>query len=368
MVRILYSLLLTALFSLFISCGGNSDKKSNGLLRPASGSPGEMLIVMDSAQWQGQLGDKIREVFKEEVKGLPREQAMFKINYVDPRRLNDVLKSVKNLLFVMTLEKRSPGAKVVRNYFTQSSIQRIKEDDNLFVYTSKDEFARGQSVMYLFGQNENSLINNITANKKRLQEYFNNAEDQRLRKGLYKAKEVKGISNMLTEKHECFMRIPFGYKLVVDQPGFVWVRQINARSDKNIFIAYTPYTKENIFQKENLIAFRDSVAMNQLFEDPNDPSTNIITETQVPYLPVTTKQITLNGKYAVETRGLWKTNNLSMGGPFVSYAMVDEELGRFYYIEGFVYSPGEQQREFMRELEIILSTFRIKGDIPKNTP
>jgi len=29
-----------------------------------------------------------------------------------------------------------------------------------------------------------------------------------------------------------------------------------------------------------------------------------------------------------------------------------------YYIEGFVYSPGREQRELMREVETILKTFK----------
>jgi hypothetical protein len=29
-----------------------------------------------------------------------------------------------------------------------------------------------------------------------------------------------------------------------------------------------------------------------------------------------------------------------------------------YYLEGFVYSPGVDQRELMREMNVILKTFR----------
>jgi hypothetical protein len=60
--------------------------------------------------------------------------------------------------------------------------------------------------------------------------------------------------------------------------------------------------------------------------------------------------------------GLWRTNNKTMGGPFLSYTMVDESSERIYYVEGFVYSPGEDQRETMRELEMILSTFETEKE------
>jgi hypothetical protein len=62
-------------------------------------------------------------------------------------------------------------------------------------------------------------------------------------------------------------------------------------------------------------------------------------------------------------RGLWRTNNLTMGGPFLSYALVDEAEGMLYYIEGFTFSPSRNQREIMRELETILHTFRTSEEL-----
>jgi len=362
-----YSVVIALLFAFILTnCGGSDSGKTNKALLPkASGRAGEMIVVMDSTQWRGQLGDSIRSTFRAEVQGLPREEYMFKLNRVDPQRMNDILKSVKNLLFVVTLDSNTPDSKVIRNYFTKSSLKRIKDDASLFVFTDSDVYARGQKVMYLFGQNSKKLADNISKNKEKLQDVFNQAENNRLKLGLYKAKELDGISKMLMREHDCFMRIPFGYKLVVNQPGFVWLRQINDESDKDVFITYKPYTSEKAFTQENIIAMRDSVAKNQLFEDPADPSSHIITETSVPFIPVSSKQVNLNGHYAMETHGLWKTNNNTMGGPFIGYTVVDEEKGRLYYIEGFLYSPGKSQREFMRELEVILSTFQTKADRTK---
>ncbi len=74
-------------------------------------------------------------------------------------------------------------------------------------------------------------------------------------------------------------------------------------------------------------------------------------------------ETTLEGKYARKIKGLWKTNNLAMGGPFVGLSFVDESLNRIYYIEGFLYSPGKRQRELIRELETILKTFRTKAEL-----
>ncbi|QSE97495.1 DUF4837 family protein [Fulvivirga lutea] len=353
--------LVLTLSIILLSCG--DGKKEVALLPKASGKPGEMIVVMDSAQWKGALGDAVKETFQAEVKGLPRQEYLFKLNRVEPTKFNSVLKTVKNLLFVVTLDSKSSASRVVKNYFTKSSLDKIRSNDDLFVFTAEDEFARGQNIMYLFGNSPENLIQKIEENKERLQGYFNNAENERLFKGLYNAEEKEGFTRQLIKDHNCSMRIPFGYKMVVNQKGFIWFRQINDESDKDIFITYKTYNSDKAFTQEAIINFRDSVAQRQLFEDPAEPDTYIKTETQVPYIPVISREYNFNNKFAIETRGLWKTNNLSMGGPFIGYTVVDENLNRLYYIEGFVYSPGKSQREFIRELQVILNTFKVSSEL-----
>lgn len=357
-------IVISVLLLFFTACN-NDGKKETALLQKASGKPGEMIVLMDSAQWNGGVGETVKATFQQEVGGLPRQEYLFKLNRIEPSKFNNVLKTVRNILFVVSLDKNTPATRMIRSYFTKSSLEQIKNNDDLFVFTAKDEFARGQNIMYLFGNTEGQLITKIVENKERLQGYFNNAENERLKAGIYAAKEAKNFADLMIKNHGFSIRIPFGYKLVVDEPGFVWFRQINDESDKDIFIAYKPYNKENAFENEEIINYRNKIARKQLFEDPDRPETYIKTETEVPYIPVISKEYNFNNKYAKETRGLWKTNNLSMGGPFLGYTMVDEDQNRLYYIEGFVYSPGKSQREFMRELEVILNTFKVSSEIKK---
>jgi hypothetical protein len=226
------------------------------------------------------------------------------------------------------------------------------------VHTDTDVFSKGQKVMYLFGQNEEALIKKMTENADRITAVFNKAEKDRLARSLFKAKALKGVTEMLEKDHGCSMRVPFGYQIAVNEPGFVWLRNVGNEIDRNVYITYREYTDPSIFEKENLIHLRDSIAKKQLFEDPSMPDTYLVTETSVPAIPIRARQLTLNDMYSVEMKGLWRTNIPSMGGPFVSYTLVDEAANRLFYIEGFVISPGKSQRETIREMEVILSTFR----------
>lgn len=338
------------------------------MLPPASGGPGEMIVVMDSSQWNQVLGREIKQTFAAEVPGLPRQERMFKLNQVDPGNVNGILKQVRNLLFVVTLDNRSMDSRRIQSYFTKESLEKIKQNDDLFVFTAENEFSRGQQVMYLFGRSEGELIEHIRENREDLQNFFNNAERARLVQSLFKGKKMQGLTDILKKEHECTMFLPVGFELVLNEPGFVWFRQMNPQNDKNIFVSYVPYRSEKMFNHERLIQLRDSIAKEQLFGDPEKPNTHLVTELEVPYIPVMTERVTFNGKYAMQMKGLWRTNNKSMGGPFISYAFVDENLDRFYYIEGFVYSPGVNQREYIRELDVILHTFEtISKEKPQET-
>jgi hypothetical protein len=337
-------------------CGG--DGKEN--LPRASGISGDMYVVMDSLQWKGELGKVVDSLFSADMEGLPRGEPIFNMRWIDPRRLNFVLKQRRNLIFAVTLDQRTEGAAVVRRLFTPASLEKIRTEDGLYLETSEDVFAEGQEVMFLFGKTNDELVANVRKNGRSLVDHFNVKERERLGESLLKVGQQKGVTDWLQKNFKADISIPYGYKLVQADSNFLWARQINPADDKDIFIARKNYTNIEQFSKDSLIRFRDEVCRKYLFEDPDMANSYLVTE-MLPYVPVQTREINFNGHYAVEMRGLWRTNNKSMGGPFVGYAMADEKTGKFYYIEGFTFSPSKSQREIMRELETILMSFRMNG-------
>jgi hypothetical protein len=48
-----------------------------------------------------------------------------------------------------------------------------------------------------------------------------------------------------------------------------------------------------------------------------------------------------------------------MGGPFVSLSCVDGTGTRLVTVEGFVYAPQFDKREYMRELEALVFSMRM---------
>lgn len=351
-------LLLIFLVSMF-SC---SDEMLNErLLVQAEGRPGELFVVMDSVQWKGELGEIIKSVIGINVPGLPQEEPYFNVHYIEPTQFKSFLRNVKNILFVATLDSKTQGGVTVRNYITR---KYIEDNPDKYRVSQKDVYAKGQTVLYLFGANQDELGERIAENQNFVKDYFNDVEKKRLLKSLYKAKEAKGINRTLLKKHGFHLRIPYGYRLEENESGFVWLRSpgvADGTIDKNIFITYKPYQSEESFTKREIIAWRDEITKEKIYEDPSTPSSYV--ETDTVNVPVEYNSVKLGGNFAKEIRGIWKTHNLSIGGPYISYVVLDKESNQLFYLDGFVVSPGKPKRESMRELETILSTFKTKSQM-----
>ena len=72
--------------------------------------------------------------------------------------------------------------------------------------------------------------------------------------------------------------------------------------------------------------------------------------------PVVAKQYEVDGCYAIELRGLWKLENDFMGGPFVNLSVLDQKNNRIVCVDGYVYAPGEDKRNLIRQVEAIMHT------------
>ena len=327
------------------------------MLPNARGEPDEVILVVDSTQWvDSMLGEELRKTFLTPLLGLPQDEPLFNVSKVSPKKLNSVLKSAKNMVFVMTLDSKTSESRVLQKYFTDRSLNRIKEDTSTFLRVQKELFARDQTALFLFSSSEDLLSKRISNNRYQIQEVIETSARESIQNKLFKSTR-KQLEKRITEDHNLGLTIPYGWEKARDLKNFFWLRLINAETEQSLFVYYEPYTGPSIFNEIDL--FRDKITRRFLFDGEN---AQVHIERQ-PQIPVFTERMTFNGHFAVEARGLWRINDLSRGGPFVSYTVVDEEAGLIYYIEGYVDSPGTKKKNFIRELEAILGTFRTKSDL-----
>lgn len=342
---------------------GCSSEKNEELLPKATGRPGDVLVIMDSVQWRGELGQEFRKVFMSPYPGLPQNEPIFNIIFVHPSKGLSMLKQLRNVVFVLTLDQKTSGSKTLARQFSEETIKRIRQDTSFNLSTAKNEFSKGQEVMYLVGNTQQDLISYISSHKQNIIDYFNKAERERMSAQMFKTKSTKGVANFLKQEQQVEIHVPIGYRLAEKTEDFVWLRSMTSQTDKDIFITWKPYTSEYQLLPDSLIEWRNQTARRYLFEDPAKAESFLVTEQED--AKVIARQMKLNGNFAMELRGLWRTNLRTMGGPFVSYTLIDQPKGLLYYIEGFAYAPGRDKREMMRELETILWTFRTSEDLKK---
>jgi len=343
--------------AVLISC--NKDWMGDQTKPKGRGEPGEIVLVLDSARWSGEIGSEIRKIFRASVEGLPRDEPLFDLRHVTPFDFKGILKNAKNLILVVPINDANNESVRMRNFFTKDALDSMRTNEDIFLITRKNLFATDQQVLFIIGHNDADLKEKIKANENKLTSFFNRLEEKRAYQRLYKVRTERLIMSNLAEKYNFELMVPFGWKIAEEKTNFVWLRQAGDEIDKNIFVAFKPYQNESQFENDSLIQWRNQIARKHIYEDPDKLNSYMITE---PLIPPTVTEVNFNGHYAKKMIGRWKTNNISMGGPFVSYVFVDEKKGRMYYLEAFLYSPGVEQRELVRELDVTLNTFKLESE------
>ena len=334
-----------------------SQNRDTSLLPEASGEFGEVVIVMDKRRWDGELGIALKEVFHSDVPGLARREPFFTTRVIEPSQFNKIFRMAKNLVFVTSFDSRSAADGWVQNTFSDDAKSKVMADGSLFMNTGENQYAKGQKVRRLFGKDEATLIANLSKNKDVIRNFFNIAEKNRLAKQIRMSQATRSMVTRLRDKFGFTIKIPASYEMAMSEQDFMWARYLpSVGPSKNLFVYFKEYESQEEFDHAKIIDLRNEIGKKYIFGDPENPESYMTTEMK--YVPIAQRNINFDGKYTVETKGAWKTNNLSIGGSFVSYTFLDEETNRLYYIEGFVIHPSEKHREIIRELESLLTTFR----------
>ena len=327
----------------------------------AIGASGKINVILPNRLKNGPVGKVIDSIFTAQLEVFPRDEQMFTLRYVNPEDINRSQKNIRNIIFGFTFTDQGAEAGRIKALIEPESLEALRNDTATFVHTQSNVFAKGQEIMYLFAADDKTLLKKILQNAKRLTQHFNEKERSRLRTGVIDSRSNDKLAESLAKRYGFRLNIPIGYQVADQQTDFLWLRQINPADDKDIWIARRKFSSMKDFELPNLIRFRNDVCRQYLFEDPDEPETYLVTEERIASKKPVGRTVNFNSMYAVEVRGLWKTNIPSMGGPFLGYAFVDEKNGILYYAEGFTFCPSTPQREIMRELEVILGTFAFTG-------
>lgn len=315
---------------LFVGC------KSSPLDKRATGLAYEIVVTTDAQYWNGEVGEALKADLRSAIPGLPQVEPSMRVTYAKPKDFNGLLTYVKNILIVNI----NPAA------YTKVAL-----------HIEEDRWANGQSVVTLNAPDSTTLVTYLQENPRLLAKHYTRVEMARAA-ALCQATFSVVVHDKVKELFGVTFKVPETLTYHRSGDNFFWASN-NAGTGRTDIVVYTfPYLDRNTFTKEYLIAKRDSVM--KLNMPGSFPDSYMATETRFDFAEY--EEITQCGKYCGVLRGLWRMEGDMMGGPFVSHARLDETNNRVVVVEGFVYAPETDKRNYIRRIEAALYTLRLPGD------
>ncbi len=344
-------IVLLVLAGLFLFTACDEDYR-----RAAQGGFSEVLVVMDSTQWDSPTADAIRATFGREMMTLPRPEAKYDLRFMDLRTNRDLeyAKNFKNTIFAAPIDEDSNVGSFLRAVLSEDIKERIAGGRN-FAFPLRDRWYRDQWTLFLSAPDHQTLAGNIMDSERSLVGSLDQAERGRWQRQVYRRGEQANLADSLMENHGFNIRVQHDYRIGVDTTGFISLRRYLHDNDRWIWFAYMDeHDGIGNIDQEWINAVRDS--LNRSFIRGTRDESYVTTEYRSPRV-VETVQTRINGRPALETRGTWRMTNDIMGGPFLHYTIYDEHQNRLYMMEFAQFAPRYSKRRFMNQFEAMAHTF-----------
>lgn len=311
-----------------------NDKKGK-LLPNVSGKAGEVLVVIDRAQWDGNLGAEIRSVLADDCPYLAQREPLFTLSNVPTNTFNAMFKMHRNILIInINPQNQSTG----------------------MVYHS-NQWAQPQVVAQVNAYDENGALQLFQENGAMVAEYFEQAERDRIIANA-KLYEEYSLQEPVAKLTGGIIHFPSGYKLRKATDSFVWIADEKHATSQAVLIYKYPATQDSgLFTLDNIIATRNRFMQ----ENVPGPYEGTYMTTATAFEP-TMRYLRFHGREFVETRGFWDVYNYFMGGPFVSHSFYSQDGKDIIVMEAYVYAPIYDKRQYLREVESLLYSFEWKKD------
>lgn len=321
--------MLALVMMLCASCESTFTKPS------ASGTPYEVLVVMEDDLWNRPAGRALYDVLDTDIPGLPQPERSFQISQLEPKRFNQIVNIFRNIIRV----------DIDNTQYTQTKMKY-----------ARDVYSQPQVVITFQSPNEDDLAAYLKKNSEAIIDFITKMEMNRLINEELEKKHSTVVSQLAKEIFDCEIWAPKEIKSYKKGENFFWTSSNTGGSLVNICMYSYPYEGPETFNKAYVLAKRDSIMKANI--PGSKPNMYMATDT----LCTTVQPIVVRDAYAMEIRGLWQMENDGMGGPFVSHSRVDTENNRVIVVEGFVFAPEKAKRGLVRRLEGSLYTLCLPGE------
>jgi len=332
-MKTLSKLIGLALLLVVFSCESKSD--TAGIPKPqATGKVGEILVIIDNTDWSSEIGDTIRAIFETPYPMLPQTESSFKLLHIANSSFLPVMQKHRNILLISMSDE-----------FTEAKLT-----------ISRDLWSQPQIVLNALGSNASDIANILDKRRETMMALYEQAEIDRQTKSAERYSD-KTIKQAIKERFNINLDVPVGYNVIGRDVGFMCMESQTKHNSVGIIIYSYPFVDDSTFTLNYLVNKRDSI-LKEKFHGTRDSSWMTTTKYIMPQLEIKK----FRGLEYGEMRGLWELVNDYMGGPFVSRSYINRKTGYIVTVEGYVYAPRFDKRDYLRGVLGIVNTFSLDDD------
>lgn len=366
-MKILVKISLLALISVsWMGCEGDYRQK-------AVGSQGDVIVVMDSTEWNSQTAEAIRETFGKSMFTLPSPQPKFDLNF---REFNtndqlDRLKRFQSIIIAAPINDSTNAAKFIRALLNEKVEKQVRNGE-AFAFPLQDKWYKDQWSIILTAPSDSALAKQIRNSEERLTARLMDKEFKRWKEELYDRGEQFAKEDSLWNDYGWKIRVQHDWHTILDTTytdssgSEMHFYRMNRPLPENQrwFWAWWKEGVTDVSYLDNdwINAKRDSL-MKKWIRGTRD-SSFVTTEYR---RPVETDDFMMNGDLTHETLGTWRMTKDAMGGPFVNFTIYDDETNRLFMLEFLQFAPKYDKRRFVRQFRTMLRTFKSDSTWQKTT-
>ncbi|MDR2911280.1 MAG: DUF4837 family protein [Bacteroidales bacterium] len=323
------SLIFLLVFTGLFSC---SDA-GNGIYKNITGRPGEVIVVISKQSWESTPGAAVREILAQPHAALPQNEPIFDIVNIPHAAFKEIFKSTRNI--------------VQTNIYSSVNKEGIIFKDNAWAYP--------QATIQINAKSNDRFVEILNKNKEKILSYFLAAEKARLTANYNKYYEEE-VYNVLGRDFGVTIKVPPGFRVMTQKKDFLWIQYDTPEIFQGILLYTFPYVSDSAFTVNYQLCVRDSI-MKANIPGPTTGS-YMNTEKNFDQINSFTRH---NSNYANEMRGLWRVENDFMGGPYISLAVLDAAKRRVVVAFGYVYAPGKDKRNLLRQVEAMIYSLKFNN-------
>lgn len=324
-----YLLMAAAVAACVLALAGCKNDKKKQLLPNVSGKAGEVLVVIEREQWEGNLGVAIRNVLADDTPYLAQREPLFNLSNVPSGAFNNMFRMHRNLLIVNINPQNVKSGMLYKN----------------------NSWAMPQAVAQINAHDEEEALEIFQHASRTIAEYFEQSERDRIITNAKLYEETK-LQAPVRELTGGILHFPSGYKLKKRTEDFLWIADEKQYTNQTVLVYKYPVSGPDVFTLEEIIAARNKVMRENV---PGMVDGSYMTTTTA--FEPTTRPLRFHGIDFMETRGHWEVQGDYMGGPFVSHSFYSQDGQDVIVLEAFVYAPRYDKRQYLRQVESILYSF-----------